>query len=159
MARKLFLLLSTNELGLDLATLKLAQQEVMIVKLRLIVRRQGRKRTSKNKTLPFMMSNILAMLTIVAYLLVEAILELRRPWAILQWFGEGSKTLSSKVSLIVEDNLFVQVFFPCHIKHALGQALELLLKFLFPIMVSLGKTRDIMISESFGSLHMSFTRS
>jgi len=99
------------------------------------------------------------MLTIGAYFLVEAILELRRPWAILRWLGEGSKTLSSKVPCIVEENLLVQVFSSCHIEHVLGQALELLLKFLFPIMVSLGKTRDIMISERFGSLHMSFTRS
>ena len=131
----------------------------MIVKLRLIVVRQGRKRVSRNRTLPCVMSNILAMLTIGAYFLVEAILKLQRPWAILRWLGEGSKTLSSKVPCIVEENILVQVFSSFHIEHALGQTLELLLKFLFPIMVSIGRTRDIMISERFGSLHMCFTRS
>jgi len=154
---QLILLLCANELGLHLAILKLAQQKVMIVKLRLIVVGQGRKRASRNRTLPCVMSNILAILTIGAYFLVEAILELRRPWNILRWLWEGSKTLSSKVPCIVEENLLVQVFSSCHIEHALGQTLELLLKFLFPIMVSLGRTRDIMVSERFGRLHMCFT--
>ena len=131
----------------------------MVIKLRLIVERQARKRAIRKRTLPCVISNILAILTIGAYFLVEAILELRRPWNILRWLWEGSKTLSSKVPCIVEENLFVQVFSSCHIKHALGQVLELLLKFLFPIMVSLGRTRDIMISERFGSLHMCFIRS
>ena len=121
----------------------------MIVKLRLIVERQARKRASRKRTLPCVMSNILAMLTIEDYFLVEAILELWRSWAILRWLGKGSKTLCSIVPCIVEENLFVQVFSSCHIEHALGQALELLLKFLFPIMVILGRTRDIMISERF----------
>jgi len=151
--------LCANELGLHLAILKLAQQKVMIIKLRLIVERQARKRAIRKRTLPCVMSNILAMLTIGAYFLVEAILELRRPWNILRWPGEGSKTLSSKVPCIVEENLLVKVFSSCHIEHALGQALDLLLKFLFPIMVSLGRTRDIMINKNFGRLHMCFTRS
>ena len=94
------------------------------------------------------MSNILAMLTIGAYFLVEAILELRRSWNILRWLGEGSKTLTSKVPCIVEENLLVQVFSFCHIEYALDQTLELLLQFLFPIMVSLGRTRDIMIVKA-----------
>ena len=141
--------LGCQKFGLHLAILKLAQQKVMIIKLRLIIERQTRKRAIRKRTLPCVMSNILAMLTIGAYFLVEAILELRRPWNILWWLWEGSKTLSSKVPCIVEENLLVQVFSSCHIEHALGQALELLLKFPFPIMVILGRTRDIMISERF----------
>ena len=80
-------------------------------------------------TLPCVMSNILAMLTIGAYFLVEAILELRTPCNILRWLWEGYKTLSTKVPCIVEENLLVQIFSSCHIEHALGQTLELLLKF------------------------------
>ena len=60
-------------------------------------------------------------------LLVEATFELRRHGTVLRRLGKGSKSICPKVPCVVEENFFVQVFSHCHIEHALGHTLKLLL--------------------------------
>ena len=122
-----FLFLSGNELRIDLAIFELAQQEVMVIEFRHIVRRQSGRRASRNWTLPYVMPKFLTILAIGTHFLVEATFELRRHGTVLRRLGKGSKSICPKVPCVVEENFFVQVFSHCHIEHALDHTLKLLL--------------------------------
>ena len=133
---------------------------MMFIKLRLVVRRQGRRWASRNWTLPCMMPGDATMLAKWANLLVEACLEFRGLGTSFRRLGKWSKSICPKVSCIMEENLLMQVFSSYHIEHALGHAFKFLLKLFLPIIVSLWtRRRNMMTSSRVRQLQKIITRS